>query len=222
MLKLAIAVVAIALPDSINPTLIAGELLVATGDQPRRRVIAFTIGAFAVTLVFGLLMALGLGELVVRLIPKPGHSVRYSLITAAGAVLIVGAAVIWFRRKALVKDTAGHGQPGAHSSPLLVGGGIAGFELLTAFPYFAAIALIIGSGVSRIGKLSLVVLYCVIYTLPLIVIAVAFALLGDRAKRILRPVGEWLSAHWPLVLAPLTGLLGIGVLVFGAIQLSGV
>ena len=92
---------------------------------------------------------------------------------------------------------------------------------MTAFPYFAAIALIVGSGVSRIGKLSLVVLYCLVYTLPLIAIAVMFAVLGDRAVRILRPFGEWLSAHWPQVLAPLTALLGIGVLVFGAIQLSG-
>ena len=100
-------------PDSINPSLIVGELLVATGEQPRRRVIAFTAAAFAVTLAFGLLMALGLGELILRLAPKPDHTVRYALITAAGAVLIVGGITIWLRREKLAADTPFDQPPGS-------------------------------------------------------------------------------------------------------------
>jgi hypothetical protein len=103
---------------------------------------------------------------------------------------------------------------------VLMGAGIAGLELLTAFPYFAAIALIVGSGVSDLAKLSLIVLYCVVYTLPLIAIAVVIAVMGERAERILRPVGGWLSAHWPMVVAPLTAAFGIAVLAFGITQLS--
>ena len=84
-----------------------------------------------------------------------------------------------------------------HGSSGLMGAGIAGLELLTAFPYFAAIAMIVGSGVSNTAKLSLLILYCVVYTLPLIAIAVLFTVMGTRAERILRPVGDWLFAHWP-------------------------
>ena len=101
-----------------------------------------------------------------------------------------------------------------------MGAGIAGLELLTAFPYFAAIAMIVGSGVSDAGKLFLLTLYCVIYTLPLIAIAVLIAVMGKRAERILGPVGDWLSAHWPVVVGPLTAAFGIGVLAFGIVQLS--
>ena len=54
VLKLALEVVAIALPDCINPSLIAGELSVATGPRPRRRTAGFTIAAFTVTFLFGL------------------------------------------------------------------------------------------------------------------------------------------------------------------------
>ena len=77
-------------------------------------------------------------------------------------------------------------------------------ELLTAFPYFAAIAMIVGSGVSDVGKLSLLVLYCVIYTLPLIAIAVVIAVMGERAERIL---GRWaigcrLTGRWSLHRSP--------------------
>lgn len=109
-----------------------------------------------------------------------------------------------------------------HGSAPLIGAGLAGVELLTAFPYFAAIALIVGSGVSIAGKLTLLGLYCVIYMLPLITIVVAFAVMGDQAERILRPTGDWLLSHWPTIVAPLTATIGIAVLAFGIVQLSSV
>jgi hypothetical protein len=64
------------------------------------------------------------------------------------------------------------------------------------------------------------VLYCLIYTLPLIAIAVLVAIAGERAEQFLRPVGDWLSGHWPLVVGPLTAALGVGVLVFGIVGLA--
>jgi hypothetical protein len=71
VLKLSVAVIAIALPDCIKPSLIGGELFVATGTHPRRRVVSFTIAAWAVTLVFGLALALGLGDLILSWIRSP-------------------------------------------------------------------------------------------------------------------------------------------------------
>jgi cytochrome c biogenesis protein CcdA len=220
MLKLAVAVVAIALADCVNPSLIGGELFVATGEHPRRQTLAFTAAALLVTFAFGLALALGLGDLILSLVPKPGRTVKYALIACAGIVLIVGAAVVWIRREALVSTQETSHQDEQHRAAALMGAGIAGIELLTAFPYFAAIAMIVGSGVSDVGKLSLLILYCVIYVLPLIVIAVVIAIMGERAERPLRRAGDWLSAHWPVVVAPLTAAFGIGVLAFGIAQLS--
>jgi cytochrome c biogenesis protein CcdA len=218
--KLAVAVVAIALADCINPSLIGGELFVAAGRHPRQRTIAFTAAAWTVTFVVGLALALGLGDLILALVPKPGRTVKYGLITAAGVVLMIGGAVVWIRRRSLVSAEASADRHEAHQPAALMGAGIAGLELLTAFPYFAAIAMIVGSGVSDAGKLFLLTLYCVIYTLPLIAIAVLIAVMGKRAERILGPVGDWLSTHWPVVVGPLTAAFGIGVLAFGIVQLS--
>jgi cytochrome c biogenesis protein CcdA len=220
MLNLALAVVAIGLADCVNPSLIGGELFVATGQHPRRQAAAFTVAAWAVTFLFGLALALGLGDLILSLVPKPGTRVKYALIVAAGIVLTVSGAVVWIRRRALVSPEASHHRREAHRPAMLMGAAIGGLELLTAFPYFAAIAMIVGSGVSNAGKLSLLVLYCVIYTLPLIAIAGLIAVMGERAERILRPAGDWLSAHWPVVVAPLTAAFGIGVLAFGIVRLS--
>jgi hypothetical protein len=55
--------------------------------------------------------------------------------------------------------------------------------LLTAFPYFAAIAMTVGSGVSNTVKLFLLVPYCVVYTLPLIAIAAIWSELGHQTLR---------------------------------------
>src|SRR5438270_7028204 len=118
MLKLVVAVVAIALPDCINPTLIGGELLLATGSHPGRKTAAFTIAAFAVTFVFGLVFALGLGDLILSLVPKPGKTVKYALITAAGVVLIAGAALVWVKRRALASSDPSADQKKLSGAPV--------------------------------------------------------------------------------------------------------
>ena len=220
VLKLALAVVAIALPDCINPSLIAGELFVATGPRPRRRTAGFTIAAFMVTFLFGLAFALGLGDLILSAIPKPSAAVKYSLIASAGLVLVLGGSGIWLRRRALANSDATKSLRKSHGSSAAIGAGIAGLELLTAFPYFAAIAMIVGSGVSDAAKLSLLALYCVVYTLPLIAIAAVVALMGNRAEHILQPTGAWLFAHWPALVGPLTIAIGVGLLAFGIVQLT--
>lgn len=218
MLKLAVTVVAIALPDCINPSLIGGELFVAMGRHPRRRTATFALAAGTVTFVFGLAFALGLGDLILSLVPKPSATTKYALITGAGFVLVLGGALVWIRRQGLASEPTNQ-RGRSKGSSALIGAGIAGFELLTAFPYFAAIAMIVGSGVSNAGKVSLIILYCVVYTLPLIVIAALFAVMGKRAEDLLRPVGDWLLTHWPVIVGPLTGVVGIGVLAFGTVQL---
>ena len=221
MLRLAIAVVAIALPDCINPSLIAAELFLAAGEHPGRRTVLFTASAWIVTFVVGLALALGLGDLILSIVPKPGRTLKYALIEAGGLLLIVGGTVVLARRRAL----AGSGRLPASGrkssgSPILLGAGVAGLEMLTAFPYFAAIAIIIGSDTGNAGKVLLLVLYCLVYTLPLIAIAVVCVVMGQRAEDLLRPVVDWLFARWPVILGALAIAVGIGLAINGIVQLS--
>lgn len=222
MLSLAIAVVAIALPDSLNPSLIAADLLLVSEQNPRRRTIAFVISVWTVTFVFGLALALGLGDLILSLVPKPGATLKYELITAAGLVLLTGGTVILIRREALTSTEpspeAAADKP--RGSPILLGAGIGGLELLTAFPYFAAIAMIAGSSVASAGKVFLLVLYCVVYTLPLIGIAAVCAVMGQRATDVLRPVLNVVVRRWPIIVGPLAIAVGIGLATLGIVRLN--
>lgn len=223
MPALALAVVAIALPDSLNPTLIVADLYLALGKHPFWRTLAFTIATFAVTLAGGLVVALGLGDLILSLLPKLSHTVKWDVLTAVGILLVGGGVVIWWRRDSLADREPPSRRPptdgATGGSALVMGAGIGGVEFLTAFPYFAAIAMVLGSSVSGASKLFLLVLYNVIYVLPLIAIVVACGVMGEEGGRRLAPVGDWIAMRWPIVVAPLIALVGIALTVYGVVQL---
>ncbi len=224
MLSLALVVAAIALPDSINPSLILTDVYLAAGPHPRRRTAAFAIAAFTVTLLGGVLVALGLADLVRSLLPKLSAEVKYGLIVAGGVSLSLGGVGIWVKRQALAKRQ----QPktkrrcSAGQSAVIMGAGIAGVELLTAFPYFAAISIIVGSGVSSPEKLILLGIYNLVYVLPLIGIAIVCAVMGRSAAGFLGGIRDSMLRRWPIVIAPLALAVGLGLTAFGILRLVAI
>lgn len=217
---LALAVVGIALPDSLNPTLIVAAVYLTLGPHPLRRTIAFTIAAFIVTLAGGLVVAVGLGDLILSLVPKPSKTLKWSVMTGLGIALICGGLVIWWRRNSLAdSEPPSHREPTGGGSAALMGAGIAGLEFLTAFPYFAAIAMVLSSSVSLAGKIALIILYNVVYVSPLIAIVIVYAVMRERASGLLEPVGDWIATRWPIVVAPLAGAVGVGLTAYGIVNL---
>jgi hypothetical protein len=232
---LALAVVGIALPDSLNPTLIVAAIYLTLRPRPVRQTLAFTLSAFVVTLVGGLVVAFGLGDLIVSLLPKLSRTVKYEVMTIVGVALVAGGGVLWFRRDSVVGDkppSRGGSSEGGTSeggtseggksrggSAVLMGAGIAGVEFLTAFPYFAAIAMVVGASVPLPAKAFLIVLYNVIYVSPLIAIVIVCMVMGDQATRVLTPIGDWISMNWPIIVAPLAAAVGVAVTAYGISQL---
>ncbi|MBS1887599.1 MAG: GAP family protein [Actinobacteria bacterium] len=228
ILSLALVVSAIALPDSINPSLILADFYLAAGPHPVRRTAVFAIAVFTVTLLGGVLIMLGLAELVRSLLPTLSSEIKYALITAGGVSLGLGGAAIWFKREALAghrRRRARNGKAqelkGQGQSAVLMGGGIAGVELLTAFPYFAAIGIIVGSNASTPGKVVLLGIYNLVYVLPLIGISIVCAAMGPRASGFLNRIRDGALNRWPVVVAPLAVVLGFGLTVFGVLHLTG-
>ena len=222
MPTLALAVVAIAAPDSLNPSLIVAAVYLALGDHPVRKTLVFTITAFIVTLAGGLAIAVGLGDLILSLLPKLSHTAKWDVITAVGIIVMCGGAVVWWRRESLAESAPppSREQPSGGGSPILLGAGIAGVELFTAFPYFAAIAMVLGASVSGPEKLFLLVLYNLVYVLPLVGVVVVRGFMGEKGAELLVPVSNWIQLHWPAVVAPLAGAVGAGLTVYGILQLT--
>jgi cytochrome c biogenesis protein CcdA len=220
MLRLIGLVVSIGLADSLNPTTIAPALYLATGERGRGRVIEFTIGVFLVYLIGGAAIALGPGQLLLSLVPHPNRTTRHMLEIVAGIVMLGAAALLWRHRQLLSKREPPRVDTENKSSAIL-GATITAIELPTAFPYFAAIAAIVGSGLDPARQMILLVLFNVCFVLPLIGIVGTLALAGDRAEEMLDSLRDWLQKHWPVLLAVVALIAGVFVILLGVTGLAG-
>jgi cytochrome c biogenesis protein CcdA len=219
MLRLIGLVVSIGLADSLNPSTIAPALYLATGEEARARVAEFTMAVFAVYFLGGVAIALGPGQLLLALIPRPHHTVRFVIEIAVGVAMVGAAALLWCNRDRLARRELPAPEPDKRSSALL-GASITAIELPTAFPYFAAIAAIVGSGFDPARQVVLLVLFNVCFVLPLLLIVGTLALAGDQSQQLLATGRDWLQRHWPGLLAGLALLAGLIVVLLGASGLA--
>ncbi len=220
MLRLIGLAVSIGLADSMNPSTIAPGLYLALGRRARADVIQFTLTVFVVNLVGGAAIALGPGEALLAIVPKPHATARYILETVAGVVMLIAAVVLWRRRHTLARRELP--KPSSEGrSAILLGLTITAVELPTAFPYFAVIAAVVGSGLDPVRQLILLALYNLAFVLPLILMILTLTFAPDRAERILSRGRDLLQRHWPVLLSGLALLAGTFVTVIGVTGLTG-
>ena len=215
MTRLIGIVISIGLADSLNPSTIGPALYLATGERARDRVAEFTLAVFAVYFVGGAAIALGARQLIGGLLPHPHHHVADIVELAVGIALIAAAVLLWRYRHRLADRDPPDFDPHGRSSWWL-GASITAVELPTAFPYFAAIAAIVGSDLGPIRDLILLLIFNFCFVLPLIGIVATLTFGGERADRLLSAGRNYLHEHWPAVLASLALLAGVFVALLGA------
>jgi cytochrome c biogenesis protein CcdA len=215
MLRLIGLMISIGLADSLNPTTIAPALYLATNEEnPRNQVAEFTAGVFVVYLVGGLAVALGPGQLLLALVPRPSRHLGYALEIVAGVAMLTAAAFLWGYREHLAHRAPPEIKPDRRSSAIL-GATITAVELPTAFPYFAAIAAVVGSGMDVVRQIVLIVLFNICFVAPLLAVVVTLTFAGPNAIRFLARGREFLERRWPVVLAVLALVAGIFVTLLG-------
>jgi cytochrome c biogenesis protein CcdA len=215
MLRLIGIVLSIGLADSLNPSTLGPALYMAAGPRPRETVAQFTVGVFLVYLVGGAVIALGPGEIVLAIVPKPDHTTRQVLEVIAGVVLITVGALVWSYRRRLGEKQLPVMPTGGRAGWLL-GATITAVELPTAFPYFGALAAIMGSTVGFGRQVLLVVLFNVCFVLPLILIIAILWFGGERAEVKLARARDFLQSHWPVMLAVVALVAGGITIALGA------
>jgi cytochrome c biogenesis protein CcdA len=219
MLRLIGIVMSIGLADSLNPTTIAPALYLATGERARDRVAEFTAGVFAVYFLGGAAIGVGAGQLIRPLLPHPRHHIANIVEIAVGVAMIAGAALLWrYRARLSMRDVPDFDPEGKAS--WVLGASITAVELPTAFPYFAAIAAIVGSGLGPVRDLVLLFLFNFCFILPLLGIVGVLTFAGDRADQMLSTARTFLQNHWPAVLAGLALFAGVFVTLLGITGLA--
>ena len=181
--------------------------------------IQFTLAVFAFNFVGGAVIALGPGQVILHLVPHPHATARYILETVAGVIMLIAAVVLWVKRKSLrhheLRSPRAEGK-----SAIVLGLTISAVELPTAFPYFAAIAAIVGSGLGPLRQLIALALYNVAFVLPLILMIIVLEVAPGKAKTLIEGAHGWLQRHWPTLIAALALVAGVFVTLLGVTGLA--
>ena len=134
--------------------------------------------------------------------------------------MIAAAALLWRHRATLARRDPPDFDPQGKSSWVL-GASITAVELPTAFPYFAAIAAIVGSGLGPVRDLVLLLPVQRLLRAP-----AAWRSSGSSRSPATGPSrcsprrGSFLQRHWPAVLAGLALVAGVFVVLLGVTGLA--
>lgn len=102
----------------------------------------------------------------------------------------------------------------------MLGATITIVELPTAFPYFAVIAAIVGSGLGPVRQLTLLLIFNVCFVLPLLAIVAVLTFGGERTDRLLAAGRDFLQRRWPVVLSAVAVVAGLVVIALGITGLT--
>jgi hypothetical protein len=213
---LALLVLGIALVDGLNPSTIAPALVLAVKRRGVLLVSLFTLGVFGPSLAAGVLVVAGPGQALIDLIPHVGQLAKHLLEIAAAIVLAALAWILWIHRRRVAGGMS-RDLPGGALGAAGLGAGIILAELPTAFPYFAALAAIVGSSTGLIGQLELVALFNVAFVVPLLVILGVRAVAGPRSEAVLDLTRRAMERYAGVILPCVVGLIAAVLLVIGVL-----
>jgi len=169
------SIAGIALVDSLNPTAIALQLLLLSTPGASARSAAFILGVFAGNYAGGLILVLGVNRFFgARL--RDVAALHDGIQAIIGVLLVVAG--IFACRFASPKKSR-RAPPGPWQSFLM---GIAemALELPTAFPYLAAVGLIVRESPPLPATLGILLIYNILFVLPLWVLLLIYKRLPGR------------------------------------------
>ena len=137
-----------------------------------------------------------------------------------GVGILIAGVLLWYHRGRLGEREPPDISAGGRGTWLL-GATITIVELPTAFPYFAVIAAIVGSGLGPVRQLTLLLIFNVCFVLPLLAIVAVLTFGGERTDRLLAAGRDFLQRRWPVVLSVVAVVAGVFVIGLGVTGLTG-
>ena len=216
MLRLIGLMISIGLADSLNPTTIAPALYLATNETKSSQASGPVHDGGVSSCIWseGWRSPSDPASSLLALVPRPSKHLGYVLEIVAGVAMLTASAFLWSYREHLAQRAAPEVKAEGRSSAIL-GATITAVELPTAFPYFAAIAAVVGSGLGVVRQIVLIVLFNVCFIAPLLCIVATLTFAGPNAVRWLVRGRGFLQRRWPTVLAVLALIAGIFVTLLG-------
>ena len=219
MLPLIVFVISVGLVDSINPSTIAPALYLATGEDAARSLTEFIAGVVSVSMLGGLVLTLGPGQVLLGSAPRPGPHVTHLIELALGATVLLFAVGLWLIRERVARKVVG-GEDRSARNTLLLGAGIMAVELPTALPYFAVIAAIIAGDENAATQIFLLLLFNAVFAAPLLLILVIRTVAGQRGIDALAEFRLQLNRRAAVIIPVVAFAAAVALLLLGGIGLS--
>lgn len=186
-----LAISGIALLDSLNPTLFVGILYILTTWRAGSRSVSFIAGVVITNFLGGLLLAAGLHDPAVALFRGVSDAIWAAIEIALGLAL-VGFGLFYSAgadRSTQLRRRPSDGVAG----PFVFGAIMTMKELPTALPYFVAIALMGRAGFSQAETLFALVVYNIVFAVPLIGFLVAYMVMRQRFAGFASTLSAWVD-----------------------------
>ena len=162
------------------------------------------------------MLLLGPGQALLGLLPRPGDEVRVLLEVCLGVALLALTSVLWLGRRRVARQVTKN-QGRVDRSSFVLGMGIVIVELPTAFPYFAAIALMIGSGKDIPIQVGLLLAFNVVFIAPLLAIMIVRSLTGEHGRGRLERLRAGLDARLAVLIPSLVLAAAVTLAVLGMV-----
>jgi cytochrome c biogenesis protein CcdA len=208
MLLLLTSIITLTLIDSLNPSTTAAQIFLLALKKPVSRVISFILGTFVMYTAFGFIIIFILGEPIKGFFYELG-STDYLILLAIGIALIaVGTILGWKRYIGKEGRSKSEGYVKKAMAPMMAmlktlnpvhtfffGMASTAFDLPTSAFYFVALASLLDAGIGPFETTSLLILYNLLYIIPLIVILLIYMIARDKSgplmNRINKLIGGW-------------------------------
>lgn len=207
-LPLILSITALAVVDSLNPTLFMAQFYLFTTPQPVARTVGYIAGILAANIAGGLLLLAGLRVFLVDLLAAVDPSALAWIQLIAG-VGFVGFG-LWYKADAGAEFETKKPRSLRPIHTFLLGMVVMANELTTALPYFVAIERIGVADLAAPGRLLAILLYNLIFAVPLVVFLWLFVRYGSRFEGQIAAINRWLQTWLPR-------LFKYGSLLFGAV-----
>ena len=178
-----IALLGLALLDSINPSALAMTLYLVTTGARAGRVLTYIAAVFVTYFTIGLGLMLGLGALLAMFQGVFETTAAYVVQAVIGAAMLIYS----FSPNKEAQDDAETKEAKAPRSQgfmamFLLGVTITAAEFPTAFPYLGAIGILNSLNLSFLGWLPLLLVYNLIFVTPPLLLFGAYRIFGGRHK----------------------------------------
>lgn len=206
-IALLFAVGGIALVDSLNPSLFLAQFYLLTTTRPVPRILSYIAGVLTVNFIGGVFLFLGVQAMIANFFGTLSPLWLYGI----GGVLGIGLIIfgLWMPLAGQIDEPVRQPHSLHPFHTFILGAVVMVNELTTALPYFIAIEQIASSGVSIMSGLALLIMYNLVFALPLFLFLALFLTYGARFAAQTERINAAIALWMPRVIKYGAMLLGV-------------